>query len=494
MNGNEIIPVILCGGSGTRLWPLSRSQRPKQFLKLLGERSLFQETVLRARALDSTDAPMIVGNKAHRYLMLNELAELGLSGIELLLEPTGRNTAPALAAAAIYATRGKSDPLLLAMPADHHIKQPERFAAAIRKGLYAARHESVVVFGVTPTQPHTGYGYIRKGQRLGKVDAYRVGEFKEKPDLQTAAAYIACGEYLWNSGIFLMRAKAYLQELAEHAPDIANSAAAAIRGAKQNGQFLRLGREAFSNCRSESVDYAVMEHTRSGVVVEMDAGWSDLGSWLSLREVGGDAADNNVTRGDVLLTDVTGSVVHSSGRLVAAVGLRDQVVVETPDAVFVAPIERAQEVKQLVTTLQNQHREEVETHLRVYRPWGWYESLTRGERVQVKRLQLKPGASVSLQLHHHFAEHWVVVQGKAEVTRNEEVFTLCKNQSTYIPQETKHRLRNPGTQPLEIIEVQTGPDISGNDVVQYYVDNQRRIKGKPLERLTKCRAWAPSSI
>lgn len=479
MNSNEIIPVILCGGSGTRLWPLSRAEHPKQFLKLLGEHSLFQETVLRTRALADRAIPLIIGNEAHQQMMRDELAALGFSGARLLLEPIGRNTAPALAAAAIYATRSKSDALLLAMPADHHVKRPAGFVAAVNKSLDAARRGSVVVFGVTPMHPHTGYGYIRKGKPHGQAGVYRVGQFREKPDAQTAAGYLASGEYLWNSGMFLVRADIYLRELAEHAPDIAEATAAAFQAAEQENMLLRLGREAFSNCRSESIDYAVMEHTRSGVVVEMDAGWSDLGSWLSLREVGGDAADNNVTRGDVLLTDVTGCVVHSSGRLVAAVGLRDQVVVETPDAVFVAPIERAQEVKQLVTTLQNQHREEVATHLRVYRPWGWYESLTRGARMQVKRLQLKPGASLSLQLHHHFAEHWVVVHGEAEVTRNEEVFTLCKDQSTYIPQETKHRLRNPGTQPLEIIEVQTGPDISGNDVVRY-VDNQRRIKGEPL--------------
>jgi mannose-1-phosphate guanylyltransferase/mannose-6-phosphate isomerase len=471
----KIIPVILCGGSGTRLWPLSRGQHPKQFLKLLGEHSLFLETVIRARELPGVESLMIVGNEAHRFLILDELAEIGALSAELLLEPMVRNTAPALAVAAIHAKWNADDTMLLALPADHHIANQARFAEAVERGLHAARHGSVVVFGVTPTHPHTGYGYIRKGKPFGPEGVYRVGQFKEKPDAQTAAAYVSSGEYLWNSGMFLVRANVYLQELADHAPDIAHAAAEAAGRLERDGVFLHIDRRAFSACRSESIDYAVMEHTKAGVMVELDAGWTDLGSWSSLREAASRGSEDNVTHGDVLLTDVTGSVVHSSGRLVAAVGLHDQVVVETPDAVFVAPMHRAQEVKQLVAALQERGREEAESHLRVYRPWGWYESLARGERMQVKRIQVKAGASLSLQLHHRRAEHWVVVRGEAEVTRGQEVFTLREDESTYIPQETKHRLRNRGTEPLEIIEVQSGSYLGEDDIVRFE-DNYGRAK------------------
>lgn len=475
MATDSIVPVILCGGSGTRLWPLSRGQHPKQFLKLLGEHSLFLDTVLRARTLPGVESLLIIGNEAHRFLILDELAEIGALSAELLLEPVARNTAPALAVAAIHAKWNADDATLLVLPADHHIADQVRFAEAVERGLHAARHGSVVVFGVTPTHPHIGYGYIRKGKNFGPEGVYRVGQFKEKPDAQTAAAYVSSGEYLWNSGMFLVRANVYLQELADHAPDIARAAAEAAGRLERDGVFLHIHRPTFSACRSESIDYAVMEHTKAGVVVELNAGWSDLGSWSSLREAARHGSEENVTHGDVLLTDVTGSVVHSSGRLVAAVGLHDQVVVETPDAVFVAPMRRAQEVKQLVAALQERGREEAETHLRVYRPWGWYESLARGERMQVKRIQVKAGASLSLQLHHRRAEHWVVVRGEAEVTRGEEVFTLHEDESTYIPQETKHRLRNRGTQPLEIIEVQSGAYLGEDDIVRFE-DNYGRLK------------------
>ncbi|MGH8278373.1 MAG: mannose-1-phosphate guanylyltransferase/mannose-6-phosphate isomerase [Gammaproteobacteria bacterium] len=464
---DSLVPVILCGGSGTRLWPLSRGQHPKQFLKLLGERSLFLQTVQRARALPEVSSLVIVGNEGHRFLILDEIAELGSVPAEILLEPVGRNTAPALAVAALHAERARPGALLLALPADHHIADEARFATAIERGRRAAAEGAMVVFGVTPTEPHTGYGYIRKGKRAGSDGLYHVGQFKEKPDRNTAADYVASGEYLWNSGMFLVRADVYLKELAEHAPDIARAAAQAAAGFERDGAFTHMGREAFTACRSESIDYAVMEHTRAGALVELDAGWSDLGSWSSLRDAGKHGAGDNVTHGDVLLDDVSGSVVHSSGRLVAAVGLHDQVVVETPDAVFVAPLERAQDVKQLVAALKARGREEAEYHLRVYRPWGWYEGLVRAPRMQVKRIQVKPGASLSLQLHHHRAEHWVVVSGEAEVTRGEEVFSLHEDQSTYIPQETKHRLSNCSREPLVIIEVQTGSYVGEDDIVRF---------------------------
>lgn len=477
MATETLVPVILCGGSGTRLWPLSRGQYPKQFLKLMGERSLFLETVLRARALSGVKSVLIVGNDVHRFLILDELAELGAVPTELLLEPVARNTAPALAVAALHVRRLDPDALLLAMPADHHITDQAHFAAAVERGLRSARQGAVVVFGVKPTQAHTGYGYIRIGGVAGPDGVYRVAQFREKPDTQTAAAYMVSGEYFWNSGIFLVRADAYLQELAKHAPDIARAATAAAESMERDGTFLRINRDAFKLCRSESIDYAVMEHTKTAVMVELDAGWTDLGSWSSLREAAGCGNEDNVTRGDVLLTNVTGSVIHSSGRLVAAVDLRDQVVVETADAVLVAPISRAQEVKHLVAALQECGRKEAETHLRVYRPWGWYESLVCGERMQVKRIQVKPGASLSLQLHHHRAEHWVVVHGEAEVTRGNEVFALHEDQSAYIPKETRHRLHNGGAQPLEIIEVQTGSYVGEDDIVRFE-DNYGRANDK----------------
>lgn len=464
---SDLVPVILCGGSGTRLWPLSRGQHPKQFLKLTGEYSLFQDAVLRACAVTNFRPLLIVGNVKHRFLLLDELSELGVSGAELLLEPAGRNTAPALAVAAMHALRERTDSLLLALPADHHISDFDRFAASVHNGMPAARQGSMVVFGVTPERAQTAYGYIHRGDAIGAPGIYKVRQFKEKPDADTAAAYVANGEYLWNSGMFLVRADTYLRELAEYAPDIAHAARKALQTARRDRKFLYIGEKAFADCRSESIDYAVMEHSKSAVVVELDAGWSDLGSWSSVRDAGSRETGGNVTRGDVMLKDVNGSLVHSTSRLVAAVGLRDQVVVETADAVFVAPLHRAEEVKQMVAELHDKGREEAQNHLRVYRPWGWYESLVRGERMQVKRIQVKPGASLSLQLHHHRAEHWVVVRGEAEVTRGEEVFRLQADQSTYIPVETKHRLRNPGTLPLEIIEVQSGTYVGEDDIVRF---------------------------
>lgn len=464
---SDLVPVILCGGSGTRLWQLSRGQHPKQFLKLMGEHSLFQDAVLRARAVTDSRTLLIVGNMNHCFLLLDELSELGVSGAELLLEPAGRNTAPALAIAALHALHVRRDALLLALPADHHISDPNRFVTAVHNGIPVAEQGSMVVFGVKPERPQTAYGYIHRGDAMGTPGIYKVREFKEKPDADTAAAYVASGEYLWNSGMFLVRADTYLQELAQYAPDIADAGRKALHTARLDGKFLHIGEKAFSDCRSESIDYAVMEHTKSAIVVELDAGWSDLGSWSSVREAGSRGMDGNVTRGDVLLNDVSGLLVHSSDRLVAAVGLRDHLVVETADAALVAPLSRAEEVKQMVAALKDKGREEAQTHLHVYRPWGWYESLVRGERMQVKRIQVKPGASLSLQLHHQRAEHWVVVRDEAEVTRGEEVFRLHVDQSTYIPQETKHRLRNPETQPLEIIEVQSGSYVGEDDIVRF---------------------------
>ncbi len=464
---NDLMPVILCGGSGTRLWPLSREQHPKQFLPLLSERSLFQDTLLRTRALPGVLTPVMVVNEGHRFLVRDQLAELGVEDAEVLLEPVGRNTAPALALAALRVAAKHPATLLLALPADHHIRNSAGFTQAIARGIPAARAGAIVVFGIVPMHAHTAYGYIRKGAPAGSDGLHAVAGFTEKPDAERAAHYLQSGEFLWNSGMFLVRADVYLRELKALAPDIALAVSKAMENPQPDGVFLRPDREAFSACRSQSIDYAVMEHTQAGMLVELDAGWSDLGSWDSLLAVGADAQTGNATHGDVVLQDVSGSLVHASGRLVTAIGLRDQVVVETSDAVFVAPVNRVQEVKQLVETLRRSGREVTENHLRVHRPWGWYECLAKGERMQVKRIQVKPGASLSLQLHHHRAEHWVVVQGEAQVIRGEDNLTLEENQSTFIPVNTKHRLFNPGPLPLEIIEVQSGEYLGEDDIVRF---------------------------
>ncbi|MDE2091199.1 MAG: mannose-1-phosphate guanylyltransferase/mannose-6-phosphate isomerase [Gammaproteobacteria bacterium] len=464
---SKVIPVILCGGSGTRLWPLSRRDYPKQFLKLLGQHSLLQETVLRASALTPQHPPLVVCNNIHRFLVHAQLGTLGIQAAQLLLEPEGRNTAPALAVAALHMSHADPDALLLVLPADHYLKNTQRFAAAVKRGLVPARDGAIVVFGVRPTAAHTGYGYIRVEGATAESDVGKVAEFREKPDAETAARYVASGEYLWNSGMFLLRADVYLAELGRYAPDILKSAEASLAGARQDGQFLRLDAKAFRACRSESVDYAVMEHTKLARVVGLESPWSDLGSFASLLDAGAPATDENLIVGDVRTQDVSGSLVHSSGRLVTAIGLRNHVVVETPDAVFVAPRERADEVKAMVAVLENDGRREATESQRVHRPWGWYESRANGIRFQVKHIQIDPGASLSLQLHNRRSEHWVVVKGSAEVTRDDKTFRLTVDQSTYIPVGTKHRIRNPGPELLEIIEIQTGDYLGEDDIVRF---------------------------
>lgn len=471
-----LVPVILSGGSGTRIWPLSREHYPKQFLPLLSTHSPFQETVLRIQALPGARAPVVVANEAHRFLVRDQLAELGVEGARILLEPIGRNTAPALALAAQQLIVHDSAALLLALPADHYIEHTARFVRAVRHALSAAARGALVVFGVAPTQPHTGYGYIHRGVPADPEGIWTVASFTEKPDVETATEYVRSGDYLWNSGMFLVRADVYLHELEAHAGDIARVVAKSAAILTPDGQFLRPDREVFSACRSESIDYAVMEHTRIGRVAELDAGWSDLGSWSSLMQAGAPARAANVTRGDVLLRDVSGSFIHSSSRLVTAVGLRDQVVVETADAVFVAPLARAEEVKQLVADLRCAGREVIEEHLRVQRPWGWYESLVRDGRVLVRRIRVKPAAGLPLQLHHQRVVYWAVVSGEAEVTRGQDVFTLREGDVTSIPVNTKHRLSNKSALPLEIVEVQSTANV-GKDGTLQFEDRYRQVSG-----------------
>ncbi|WP_372720953.1 mannose-1-phosphate guanylyltransferase/mannose-6-phosphate isomerase [Immundisolibacter sp.] len=463
-----IIPVILSGGAGTRLWPLSRELYPKQFLPLTGERSLLQQTIVRVHGLANVAPPLVVCNEEHRFLVAEQLREIGVTGAQILLEPVGRNTAPAVALAALRLQSAGDDPLLLVLPSDHVIVDTAAFRAAVTAGSAAAAGGALVTFGVLPTRPETGYGYIRAGDPVdAKGPARRVQAFVEKPDAARAAAYVASGDYLWNGGMFLFSASAYLAELERHAPAILAACRAACDGISADLDFVRVRREPFLDAPSDSIDYAVMEHTDRAVVVPLDAGWSDVGSWDALLEVQAADARGNVISGDVLAQDVDDSLIRAESRLVAALGIKNHIIVETADAVLVADRSRAQDVKRLVERLKAERRDEPLVHRQVFRPWGSYEGLVLTERFQVKRIVVKPGASLSLQMHHHRAEHWVVVKGTARVTCGAEVKLLAEDESTYIPIGTTHRLENPGRIPLEIIEVQSGSYLGEDDIVRF---------------------------
>jgi mannose-1-phosphate guanylyltransferase/mannose-6-phosphate isomerase len=458
-----LLPVVLSGGAGTRLWPLSRELFPKQLINLQGgDQTLLQATLSRTQGLPDLAPPIIVCNESHRFLVAEQVRSLGVSDARIALEPCARNTAPAIALAALVA-----DPnaLLLVLPADHVIQRPADFQSAVRRALPIAEAGSLVTFGVVPESPETGYGYIRCGAAQG--EAFEIAEFVEKPDRARAESFLAAGGYLWNSGMFLFKAGRYLEELARHAPAMLKAAKAAVAAAKSDLDFLRVEAAAFAASPSDSIDYAVMEKTDSAAVVPMDAGWSDVGSWSSLHESLERDGSGNALRGDVLAEDTTGSFVFSESRLVATVGLRDHVVVETKDAVLVAPKERVQDVKKLVERIKREGRTEHQLHREVHRPWGSYDSIENGPRYQVKRLSVKPGASMSLQLHHHRAEHWIVVAGTARITRGDEVFMLEENQSTYIPLGVKHRIENPGKIELHIIEIQSGSYLGEDDIVRF---------------------------
>lgn len=460
-----LVPIILSGGAGTRLWPLSRELYPKQLLPLVGDRTMLQETVLRLNGLDVAP-PTVVANEAHRFLVAEQLRELGCTPRAIVLEPRGRNTAPAVALAAHAALAAdEGDALLLVLPADHLIRDVGAFHAAVAVATEAARAGALATFGVVPQSPETGYGYIRRGRREG--EAFRIAQFVEKPDLARAQSYVASGEYYWNSGMFLFRARRYLEELEKFAPDIASVVRTAYARAARDLDFTRVDAATFASCRSESIDYAVMEKTEDAVVVPLDAGWSDVGSWSSLHEACDHDEHGNTLRGDVMVENTHNSYIYSESRLVATVGLRDYVVVETKDAVLVAPKDRAQEVKRLVERLKSDRRYEHALHREVFRPWGSYDSIDEGQRFQVKRLVIKPGGILSLQMHHHRAEHWVVVSGTARVTRGEESFLLEENQSTYIPIGVRHRIENPGRIPLLIIEVRSGSYLNEDDIVRF---------------------------
>jgi len=469
-------PVILSGGSGTRLWPLSREQHPKQLLPLIGAETMLQATALRIRdgGADYTLAPMpvVVCNEEYRFVTAEQLRAAGKSTRHIMLEPVGRNTAPALTLAALLATQDNSDPVLLVMPADHVILDADAFQAAIRQAVPHAVAGAMVTFGIVADRPETGYGYIRRGAQI--AGAHAIARFVEKPDLATAQAYIDSGDYLWNSGLFMMRASVWLRAIERFQPAMGQACQAAFDGGKQDNDFYRIDKAAFEACPADSIDYAVMEKLADtpdlgieGRIIPLSAGWSDVGAWDALWQVSEKDGAGNVTRGDVMLEQASDNLVFSEGRLVACVGIDNLIIVETPDAVLVADKNKMQHVKNIVARLKGQQRGEALTHRKIHRPWGWYDSIDSGERFQVKRIVVNPACSLSLQMHHHRAEHWIIVKGTARITRGEEVFLLSENQSTYIPLGVTHRLENPGKFPLEMIEVQSGSYLGEDDIVRF---------------------------
>jgi mannose-1-phosphate guanylyltransferase/mannose-6-phosphate isomerase len=465
-----IVPVILSGGSGSRLWPLSRETHPKQFLPLADQDTLLQNTALRVAGLIDVAPLLVVCNQEHRFMVAEQLRAVGIQPAAVMLEPVGRNTGPAVAVAALYAQRDGADPVLLILPADHVIADAAGFCAAVAQAAPSAEQGRLVTFGIVPTAPETGYGYIKAGAPLDDSGSgvSVVERFVEKPDLATAQRYLDTGHYYWNSGIFLFRASAFLAELERLAPAMlaACQQALAAAGPTERG-FLWLNHEAFAAGPGDSIDYAVMEKTAQAVVMPLAVGWNDVGSWAALWEIGAHDRDGNISRGDVIAVDTRDTYVDATSRLVATVGVENLVVVETADAVLVASKERVQDVKAVVDRLKASQRPEGRNHRQVYRPWGSYDLVDRAARFQVKRITVTPGASLSSQMHHHRAEHWVVVRGVARVTRGEETFLLTENQSTYIPVGVRHRLENPGKIPLEIVEVQSGSYLGEDDIVRY---------------------------
>jgi mannose-1-phosphate guanylyltransferase/mannose-6-phosphate isomerase len=472
---HKIVPVILCGGSGTRLWPLSRAGFPKQFLVLSGTTSLFQQAIERVNGLGADDIvvgdTLIVTGEEHRFLALDQLRELPEIAATLLLEPVGRNTAPALTFAALQAVKDAEDPILVVTPADQTVKNAAAFTDALQRSVRVAANGSIVILGIAPDKPETGYGYIKQGVDAGVYGEHSVAQFAEKPDLATAIGYLAGGGYYWNGGMFVVRASVWLDALAQFRPDILKSTAQSCVAVSSDLPFVRPDKALFSSIPSESIDYAVMEHCPGSNVdikmIALDAGWNDLGSWDAVWQVGESDGDGNVTSGDTILADTKNTLVHSSSRLVSTVGVDNLVIIETADAVLIADKSQSQHVKKIVNQLVQENRQEDTLHRKVHRPWGWYDSIDEGARFKVKRIQVKPGASLSLQKHAHRAEHWVVVTGTAKVICGDKTITLTENQSTYIPLGEVHRLSNPGTIPLEIIEVQSGSYLGEDDIERF---------------------------
>jgi mannose-1-phosphate guanylyltransferase / mannose-6-phosphate isomerase len=463
-----IHPVILSGGSGTRLWPMSRSLYPKQLLALVGEHSLLQETARRVAGDPGFAAPLIVANEEHRFIIAEQMREIGVVPEALILEPVGRNTAPAACVAALRLVANNPDALMLVLASDHAIADLDAFHGAVDRAAAAGRAGYLVSLGITPDRPETGYGYIATGKPVEGCDgAFDIEQFVEKPDAETAARYVASGEYFWNASIFLFPVKFYLAELERLRPEMLAACQKALAGAKADADFVRLDKAAFAACPGDSIDYAVMEHTARAAVVPVGMGWSDLGSWDALWEMGRKDERGNALSGNVVAEATSNCYLRSEAGLVAAIGVEDIVVVATDDAVMVAPRKRTQEVKQLVGRLLAERREEADALPTVHRPWGTYRSLHNGHRVQVKHIMVRPGAKLSLQMHHHRAEHWVVVQGTAKIVRGNEEMILTEDQSTYIPLGTAHRLENPGKIPLHVIEVQSGSYLGEDDIVRF---------------------------
>jgi mannose-1-phosphate guanylyltransferase / mannose-6-phosphate isomerase len=474
-----MIPVILSGGSGSRLWPLSRKQFPKQFLALTGADTLFQQTIKRLR-LPGMQPPLLVCNQEHRFIVQEQLKEQQLESQATLLEPFGRNTAPAVAIAALKLLAEGRDELLLILPADHVLEDQQAFETALQVAQKAAEHGEMVLFGIPASRPETGYGYIRSmADDSLPQGVVRVQSFVEKPDEERARAFVESGEYFWNSGMFLFRASRYLEELKQHDPDIYDTCLLALERSTQEDDLVLIDAATFECCPDNSIDYAVMEKTRRACLVPLNAGWNDVGSWSSIWDVHNKDNNGNVTKGDVMVHNSRNCLVHGNGKLVSVIGLDDIVVVETKDAMMIAHRDHVQDVKTVVKQLDAQGRSETQNHCEVYRPWGSYDSVDMGGRYQVKHISVKPGATLSLQMHHHRAEHWIVVSGTAEVTCDDKVFLLTENQSTYIPMTSVHRLSNPGKIPLEIIEVQSGSYL-GEDDIERLEDIYGRSKATPL--------------
>lgn len=459
-----MIPVILSGGSGTRLWPLSRGQYPKQFLPLVSDHTMLQETVLRLNGLADIKSPIAVCNEDHRFMLAEQLWEIGKKPAAIILEPVGKNTAPAVAMAALAAE--SENEILLVLPADHVLTDMNAFHLAIQQAVGLAEQGLLVTFGIVPTHPETGYGYIKRGD-LQQGSAFTVAAFVEKPDLNTAQKYLESGDYFWNSGMFVFKAGVFLKELNKFNPDMLSVCRQAIKTAAIDLDFVRVDETIFSKCPADSIDYAVMEKTDKAVMIPLDAGWNDVGSWSALWDVIDKDSFGNAVNGDVMMVDTENSFIHAEHKLVAAIGVRDLVIVETADAIMVAPKDRVQEVKQIVERLKEQHRCEAEYHRKAYRPWGHYYSVDNGERHQTKRIVVKPGAKLSLQKHHHRAEHWIVVKGTALVTKGDEKILLTENESIYIPLGVVHCLENPGVIPLEMVEVQSGSYLGEDDIVRF---------------------------
>ena len=461
-----IIPVILSGGSGTRLWPLSRKQYPKQYLPLVGDNTMLQETILRLNGLGNLADPIIICNADHRFLVAGQCQQIDIESPTILLEPVGRNTAPAIAAAALQSQKISNEAVLLVLSADHVIQDIDAFHQAIKIASRQAQAGKLATFGIVPTDANTGYGYIKSSQE--NIDsAHKVEKFVEKPDLETAQTYLEQGNYLWNSGMFMFQADVLISELSEQSPNIVVSVIDAVTNATKDLDFIRLDKQSFESSPSGSIDYALMEKSDNVVVVPLDAGWNDIGSWSALHDIGKKDANGNVINGDVFMQDTTNTYIHANGHMIATIGVQDLIIVDTPNATLISTKDKSQEVKNIVEQLQRQDREEQSCHRKVYRPWGWYDSIEMGKHFQVKRLHVKPGAKLSLQMHHKRAEHWVVVSGIATAINGKETLILTEGESTYIPIGTTHALENHTDEILEIIEVQSGTYLGEDDIVRF---------------------------